>query len=418
MAYRTGWSRRVALSAGVSTLFLGACTRRVAASAPQLAVPAPTGAAIQLCAAATAFGGALLGRVKRDAPTSSVLISPLSLMAALTMLGQGARGATADNLAAGLALRSHGLTLEAAGEAFANVRARLVSSPSATVAAADGLWVDPRANLNPSFARVESQRFGARITSLDLSGSDAPGLINHFVDQATHGKIPSIVDQLSPDDLLVLVSALYFKGGWDKTFNPADTRPAPFTRADGGVATAPMMWRQDDTFAYLETGAFQAVSLPYADPRFELTLVLAKPGAPQTEGTSVLSSDFAARPGQVFVPRLDLQWGLDVQGALGGVGLGTALGPSADYGVATAKPVSVGQVMHRTMLTVDEQGAEAAAATAEEVATADADVAAPTPRPFVFRADRPFHLVIRDSQSRAPLFMAYVASPSDAPPTG
>ena len=331
------------------------------------------------------------------------------------MLGQGARGATAENLAEGLGLRSQGLTLDAAGEAFANVRA-LVSSAAATVALADGLWVDPQASLNPDFARVEAERFGARITTLDLSSGDAPGVINHFVDQATHGRIPSIIDQLSPIDRLVLVSALYFKGGWNKTFDSADTRPAPFTRADGSVVTAPMMSRQDDNIIYLETEAFQAVSLPYADQRFELTLVLAKPGARRQKWTSVLSSGFADHPGQVFVPRLNLQWGLDVHDALCRGGLGQPLGPSADYGAATAKPVHVDQLMHRTMLIVDEQGAEAAAATAIESAAADADVVAP--KPFVFRADRPFHLVIRDTQSRAPLFMAHVASPIEPGTSG
>ena len=95
--------------------------------------------------------------------------------------------------------------------------------------------------------------------------------------------------------------------------------------------------------------------------------------------------------------------------ALGGIGLGPALSPDADYGAMVSRPMKVIDVVHSSQMVVDEKGVEASAATE----FADAAAALPQPsRPFVFRADRPFHLVLRESGTRMPLFMAYVAAPT------
>jgi serpin B len=205
-----------------------------------------------------------------------------------------------------------------------------------------------------------------------------------------------------------LISALYFKAGWDKTFDPAQTRDEPFTRADGQALRTPMM-RRHDRFNYLENDRFQLVDLEYADPRFSLSIVLPKPSAALTGWSDLLSSTRGYVEGDVIIPRLELEWGEDLKPALSRMGLAQAFSPSADYAAAVSSPVRVDQIVHRTLLVVDEQGAEAVALTEETVAAA-ADVEAPS-KPFIFRADRPFFVVITENSSGAPLFMAFVAEP-------
>jgi serpin B len=397
---------------------LTACGRKSAADPdadptlpdPPVAIPQPTPAAQAFGAAATAFGRTLLDKLQAGDPTKSVVVSPLSVMTALTMLAQGAKGATAAELTTALGFAANKLTLDGAAAAYANLHARLASSPNATVALANGIWVDQHVGLKPGFADPEKTAFAAQIASLDLSSLDAADAINHFVDQATRGKIPSVVGKLA-GAALVLVSALYFKGAWRDKFDPAVTQTQPFTQGDGAVVQAPLMSR-GGKFSYAETPDLQAVVLPYADPRFELVVVLAKPGANAAAWADGLSG-FASRSGQVFLPRLALAWGFDIKDTLAAIGLADAMGPTADYSGVASAPLAVGQVLHKTVLNVDEQGAEAAASTTVIMETTAMPMRGGPP-PFVFRADRPFHLLLRDAASGAPLMMAYVASPGAA----
>ena len=155
----------------------------------------------------------------------------------------------------------------------------------------------------------------------------------------------------------MLVSALYFKGGWDKTFlDRTATCDEPFTRADGRVVQTPMM-RQYGDFDYLETDHFQVVDLYYADPRFSLSLVLPRLGASSKDWTEVLSVTRSEGKGDVIIPRLDLSWRENLKPVMSRMGLSGALGSEPDYGAAASQPVKINEVVHKTLLVVDEQGA-------------------------------------------------------------
>ena len=155
------------------------------------------------------------------------------------------------------------------------------------------------------------------------------------------------------------------------------------------------------------------MALPYKDPRFELVLVLMKDpkAAPAAGWISALApANYHERPGYVGFPKLDLTWDGDLVASLSAVGLATALGPHADYGGIADGGLSVGQVIHKTRLVVDEAGAEGAAATAVVMETTSARIA-PSDN-FTFRADRPFWLLLRERTTGAPIFVGYVASPN------
>jgi serpin B len=407
-------SRRETVALGFGLALLAACQARSAdpPAPPQsaLTIPEPSPQARQLGAAMSAFGLAMLRQLMSDAPPSTLVTSPLSLAADLLMLGQGARGATAGALAQALKL-PQGLSLSDAAEGFANLAARMISSDAATVAIADGLWADNRAGLDAAFLKTLQDRFAARASVTDLSAAAALGDINGFVNDTTHGKIPTILRSLPAGAMLVLVNALYFKGGWKTPFDGKQTDAAPFTHADGTTAPTPLMHRRG-AFAYRETDQLQALALPYADTRFELRLVLTKPGAPEGAWMDGFADYDGERPGEVFLPRLDLTWGADVTALLGRIGLGPALAPPADYSGAMSAPMAGLAVVQKCLLKVDEQGAEAAAATAIVMVGAAARQG-PPPTPFVFRADRPFHLMLVETATGAPLILAYVAAPTN-----
>src|SRR5471032_1271559 len=323
-----------AAAAILAILMLGACRGRAAAPTPAAAAPEPTPAAGQFSAAAAGLGEAELEQLRADQPRATVLISPLSFEAALAMLSQGARGDTAANLRSGLRFEAQGLTLPAAADAFANLRQILTAeSPGVVLNLVDGAWVDRRVSLKPAFADAQSGPFAPKIASADFADPASVGQINGFVSDATKGKIPTILDRLRPDDRLVLVNALYFKGAWATPFEPGATVPLPFTTADGQTIQPPTMQRTG-TFMYLETPALQSVALPYKDPRFELVLLLMKDpkGSPAAGWTAALApANYRERQGYVGLPKLDLTWSGDLVSSLSAVGLATALGPNADY---------------------------------------------------------------------------------------
>jgi serine protease inhibitor len=385
----------------------------LAACGGQAAAPTPTPTAGQFSVAAANLGEAELGQLRAEKPRTTVLISPLSFEAALAMLSQGAQGDTAANLRTGLRFEAQGLSLQGAADGFANLRQVLSSSPGVTMNLADGVWVDRRVALKSAFADAQSGPFAARIADADFADPATLGQINGFVSGATNGKIPTILANLNPDSRLVLINALYFKGVWATPFQPSATVAMPFTTAGGQAIQAQTMQRAG-TFGYLETAAFQSVTLPYKDPRFELVLLLTKdPKADPAPGwTSALApASYREREGLVALPRLDLTWGGDLLSSLSAVGLATALGPHADYSGVADGPLSVGEVIHKTRLVVDEEGSEGAAATAVVMETA----ARPTPATdrFSFIANRPFWLLLRERTTGAPIFVGYVAAPQD-----
>ena len=372
--------------------------------------PSPPGSA-QFAAAADTLGEALLDRLKAGRPGATVLVSPLSVEASLAMVGQGARGETAADMTSGLGFQAEGLTLPGAAEAFAALRKDLTNSPDITFALADGVWVDRRIALKPDFARAEAGPFAARIVSADFADPATVRQINGFVSEATKGKIPSIIDELSPASRAVLVNALYFKGAWDQTFDPAATTRETFTTGDGRTLKTPTMHRRGE-FLYRESEAFQAVALPYKDPRFELVLVLMKkPDAAPAKGwTKALAGpDFHWTQGSVALPKLDLTWGDDLMAPLRASGLQAALGPRPDFSGMADGDFAIGAISHKTRLVVDEEGSEGAAATG---VTMVATAMRPPTESFTFIADRPFWLLLREKTTGAPIFLGYVAAPS------
>jgi len=399
-------------------------TDRFAALAVLLCALVPTGcarggpapdhdaaAAAHFSSAAATLGEAELRQLMQTQPQTTTLISPLSFEAALAMVAQGARGGTAANLRSGLGFEAQGLTLPAAADGFADLRQSLTASSSVTLNLAEGLWADKRIALKPAFAASQSGPFAAKITTADFADPATLSQINDFVSTATHGHIPTILNRLSPASRLVLINALYFKGAWQDAFEPGSTVDAPFTTAGGQTIQTPTMHRRG-SFEYLETAQFQSVALPYKDAKFELVLLLMKdPKAVPAAAwaTTQASANYHQSEGFVALPRLDLTWTGDLIDSLSAIGLANALGPHADYGDISDSPLSVGEVIHKTRLVVDEAGSEGAAATGVVMET----TARMLPPPgFTFTADRPFWLLLRETTTGAPLFMGYVAAPS------
>ena len=361
----------------------------------------------------TRFGFKLFAQVFQRGD-KNVLLSPASVAIALGMTYNGASGQTQQAMQQTLALE--GMSLEQVNQANQALLSQIQNADAeVTLTIANSLWAMAGLTFQSDFVQHNQTFYAADITQLDFSHPDAADRINAWVNNKTAGKIPQIVDQINPNDILFLINAIYFKGNWTTPFDPSNTIDRPFHLADGSVKSHPFM-SQHGRYSYLETDQFQAVQLPYGKKRWQMLLFLPKPNSDLTRFVQSLTAEnwqtwmqsFMASPGTIQLPRFRLEYGLSLIDALKALGMSIAFDPNhADFAAMTDRPAYISEVQHKTFMEVNEAGTEAAAATSVTVTTR---AALPQP-PFQMTVDRPFFYAIQDETTGTILFTGAIGEP-------
>lgn len=369
-----------------------------------------------LVAAQRQFGFDLMGQLVATDPQANWVFSPQSVALALQMAQSGAAGSTFEAMLEVFHLpplspetlaTSHGSLLAALNQNLGN---------GIQLTIANSLWVRQGIPLESSFLQRSLDAFDADVNQLDFRSDTAPDQINSWVAHQTQGQIDQMVEQIDPDTLLVLINAIYFRGSWAQAFDPALTSEQPFTRENGSQVTVSLMQMQS-RLAYTNGDLAQWVSLPYGDsPELSFVLGVPQPGIPLAQVLASLDDSAwqeileQMRPqvGSVFLPRLQLVSAADLVSPLINLGLEVAFGDQANFSGIAPIPTRISEVLHKAVLTVDEEGSEAAAATSVNLVARSA----PIEDPFVVRADRPFVAAIQDHRTGAILFVAVVQDPS------
>lgn len=373
---------------------------------------------------ATPGAGAADGRIAHDlgfdllrhaagSPTAQILVSPHGVASALLLAWNGAAGETREAIGDVIGLEP-GAGFEDLNRAWGALDGTLSSTdPQVELVIANSLWARQDVELLPAYLERIGEAFGAALRNLDFSAADAAGIINGWVDERTRGRVEEIVADPIPSGVaLYLINAIYFKGEWSQKFDPAATRPRPFHPGDGAPRDVPMMERFGK-WSYVEQDGLQAVRLPYGKSRFAMYVVL--PAARGLEAWlsgidgerwEALVSSLSETDGLVVLPRLSFGYEEKLSEALEELGMGIAFSEEADFSDLTSRAVAISEVFHKTFIEVNEEGSEAAAATAVEAV--DVSIAA---SPFELIADRPFFFAVRDDETGALLFVGLVRSP-------
>lgn len=411
------------------------------------------------------FAVELLAEVSGEG-RANALISPLGITTVLAMLSQGAiesvrqsiqemvkggsggrRRAEVDTVTTSETLESQGsgetrgnrrsIVDRAAGEApseamaagaagvedafncrLAGVLAAAREDPGVELAVANAAYADRRLDLFPSFSAVLLDRFAAHVERLDFASEGAVPRINAWVARATANAIPRLLSHLEPDAALVLANAMHFHGEWSRSFDPELTVPLPFHPEAGAAIEIPTMQAEELSARYREDADFQAIALPFGGGEFALMVVLPRAGFAPADALRRLASDpswlggtgFHRTTGYLGLPRVSLNEEASLLPALSGLGLAAALEDAKAFAGIAAPPPALSRVVHRTMLELDEQGTEAAAATAAVMTTR---AAIPEDEGFDMQVDRPFALAVRHHGTGALLVAAWVANPAD-----
>ena len=362
------------------------------------------------------LGGALLGAL--GPPSENAVLSPYSIAVALQMTLEGARGVTAEQIAATLQLP--GVTGDALAAQGAALRRDLsaVDNPAGRVRLriSNGLWPLAGYPIKAPFEQSLRTGFDVDVRPVDFAGdpSGARRTINRAVSEQTNGKIPKLIaSDLDRLTRLVLTNAVYFKADWATAFDTALTRPSTF-HADGRDVEVGFM-QQTGEFGYTKRSGYRLLSLPYRNNRLAMTIMLPDGRLAPLEQRlrqDGLSALLGAKPPLTAVtltmPKFRFRTHVLLNDALRRLGMTDAFDQDrADFSGISDEQLFVSQVVHDAYVSVDEAGTEAAAATGV-VVQATSGVA----RSAEVIVDRPFLFAITDQATGAPMFLGRVVDPA------
>ncbi len=365
----------------------------------------------------TQFGFDLFNDIRKIEQDQNIFISPLSISIALAMTLNGAAGETEQAMTNTLYLQQ--LDSESINTGYAGLRHALqTSDPKVVLTIANSLWARQDVPFKQDFLQRNTEYFGAAVSTLDFTDPNTLPTINQWVNTNTNGKITKILDEINPDMVLFLINAIYFKGTWQTEFDPSRTRDSTFYLATGDEEQVPMMTRTGD-YSYYENheAKFQAISLPYGDGRISMYIFLPYRESDlntfleglNTENWERWVSQFREQEVFLSMPKFKLEYEKTLNTPLHSLGMGIAFAPGlADFSrmadlEALGQNLYIGEVLHKAVVEVNEEGTEAAAVTSVGIRATSA--------PPAFMANRPFFFAIRDNETKTLLFMGTVVDP-------
>jgi serpin B len=352
----------------------------------------------------------------------NLLISPYSVAAALTMTYAGARGPTAEEMRAALAL---GLADDRIHSGRNELDLLIGAEPEVgpeddrepfTIRVANSLWGQAGYPFLDEFLALLAENYDAGMNLVDfqVAAEDARLEINAWVEDRTEGRIVDLIASGVITELtrLVLVNAIWFKASWTEQFDPALTVDGTFTTLDGTEVTVPLMHGGGPMLVSTGDGYLLA-SIPYAGGT-SMVVVLPDPSrfdeVAARLGPAELERALGSARGldvRLTMPRFEFRTELELSGLLGDLGMHTAFTDAADFsGMTGDRELSIGAVIHQAFIKVDEEGTEAAAATAVVMRVTAAI------EPAVVTLDRPFLFVIQHDGTGEVLFVGQVTDPS------
>jgi len=390
----------------------------VSADTPREAAPAVTDTEVASVANGVNGFGLDLYRALAAEQDGNLFLSPYSIALALTMTYAGARGQTAQEMADVLGLVLPDARLHQAMNALdlalhAGEDREMDSYDPPIFRSANALWGQKGLGFEQALLETLAANYGAGMRVMDFAKTEeARVAINDWVEEQTEDRIQDLIKPgiLSAMTRLVLTNAVYFKAQWQNPFLESATQDGSFNQLDGSAVTVPMM-RQTESLGYYAEEGLQVVELPYAGGSHSMLILL-----PEEGGLAELAAELdearlrALLDGlerqsvALTLPRFEYEAEFELGEMLAAMGMPTAFGDGADFtGMTTEADLFISEVVHKAWVAVDEEGTEAAAATAVIMV----ESAMPM-EPVEMTVDRPFLFAIRHRGTGTLLFLGQV----------
>ena len=325
---------------------------------------------------------------------ANLAVSPYSAGVALSMLAEGAEGQTRAEF--NKALNDCLFKSEDLG-----------GNDKITVNSVNSLWVDDNFSVRNRYVSLMQKDFDALVTTLSFGDPATVKAINNWCSEHTNGKITEIIDDLSPNDVMVLVNALYFKAPWLNSFDEHMTSSAKF-HGSKSVSDVEMMARKA-YMNYAEYNGCQLVEIPYEGGRYAMYVLLPPEdmdineliGYLSQESYDVAMNSLQSKEVLLKMPKVKVETSLLLNQSLQHMGIRTAFTGAADFkGISEMGPLSLGLVKQKCYVEISEKGTEAAAVTSAQIR-----MTALRPSQYVrMTVDRPYLFFVTDKQESNILF--------------
>ncbi|XP_058019872.1 alpha-2-antiplasmin [Ahaetulla prasina] len=360
----------------------------------------------QIALAMKALGVDLLREIEVDDSRGNTILSPLSISLALAHLALGAANQTQKHLLEVLHMES----VPCLHQALRGVTQHLHRT---ALSIAGRLFLEKGFPIKEKFLEASQRFYGAKPALLSGNSQADLEAINRWVEEATNGQISTMLTELPPNIVMVLLNAVYFRGFWKTKFNPLLTEPSLFHLDEESAVSVEMMKERDFPLSWFRTESLEAevAKFPF---KGNTSFVAIVPSLHLRKNFSqvlseVLQLDLERFPKErstmVKMPKMHLEDHVDLSGALTRLGLGE-LFSAPDLHHITEGPLVVSSIQHRAALELAEAGVQAAAATS---VIAFRSISA-------FSLDQPFIFMITEDITGIPLFLGTIRNPSSGAP--
>ncbi len=352
----------------------------------------------------------------------NIFFSPYSITTALAMTYEGANGKTAEEMQSVLHLPKDDAMRRSGYAQLYN--AMNGEEKPYKLSTANALWAQNDFKFSDDYFSIISDYYDGKIANLDFV-DDPQGsreTINTWVEDQTNDKIQDLIpaDLISSGTRLILTNAIYFQGKWVKQFNKQDSHNRDFKVTPDEIVKVKMMMRTDEDaeFRYTKNSEVQILEIPYSGEEISLLILL-----PNDDITSLEKSISSEKVTQwkeglvkqrvnIYIPKFKFETKYSMSETLKKMGMPTAFSADADFSLMTGNAdLYIGGVIHQAFVEVNEEGTEAAAATAIS-GMIMAPMNEEAPRIPVFIADHPFIFIIEEVSTGNILFMGRVMDPT------
>lgn len=350
--------------------------------------------------------------VEDDTPGTNLFISPLSLYYALSMAANGANGSTYEAFKQTLAYElPKENTLIEIKELYEQL---IKDEDKMIVEIANSLWTDKSFKIKDKYYSELVEYFHAYGNNLDFTSSATVKTINNWIADKTHDKIQNMLSSISPDEVLFLINAIYFKGDWLTNFDERLNTTRSFYLENDNQVEVEYMSRKTN-FPYYTNQVYSAIQLPYADTNYYMTVFLPNLAKTSEDIVDELTNEewnkiqdmFVQQEISITIPKFKFGYGVrNMNKELQDMGLKEAFSDEADFSGISDLGLAISRVLHKSYIDVNEKGSEAAAATIVGI-----ELTSMNPEQITFVADHPFIFTISERTTNTILFMGKVSEP-------
>lgn len=350
----------------------------------------------------TLFSNTLNGK------TSNAFLSPLSVSMALAMTLNGASEETALGI---LETIDYGdVTKDSVNQGYKDLTNLLLSmDKKATMGVANSVWYSDKYQANTTFSKVIEDYYDGTVQAVDFGDPNSKDAINDWVEDKTNGRISDLLSSIDPEEVMFLVNTIYFKADWTYKFDKSRTRKAAFTTIGGGTRQTDMMSAEAVSLRRLITNDLTLLDIPYGNGQFRFTVLM--PHDPAQLSAVVENLSASSLGGMLDasdsmsmaldMPKFAMTWKDDIKNTLVEMGMPTQGFPRLL--TEQQQELEISRIIHQTFLEVNEDGSEAAAATAVGISVTSAGPSFAVNKPFVF--------MIRENHSGTILFVGQLTDP-------